>query len=361
MWEVYLSLVLLLLILTLLPKIPSTYWVFRVADFGKIQFNYLTVFTFIVGFFFYKNDFWWYSQALLLAMIIFHTITLIKYTRYYPVKKISHSGFSSSKIIKIISANVYQFNKDPVPFINLIKTYQPDIFLTMESNSDWENALQILEKDYPYHQKVTLENTYGMHLYSRIEMDAAKTHYFVADDIPSIEAHFSTKDGYKFVFFGIHPPPPSPTEEETSKERDGDLLSVAKRVNKIKEPVIVIGDFNNVAWSKSSVLFRKTSHLIDPRVGKAFISTFHAKYRLLRFPIDLMFHSEHIFIEDLKTLEKFGSDHLPIYCEFFIDHQNGEQKDRIEKADSKEKAEAKEMIEEGKKEDAERDAVVTED
>ena len=361
MWGIYLFFVLLLLILTLLPKIPSSYWIFRVTDFGKIQINFFAIITFLAGFFFYRNNFWWYFQGLLVMMIVYHSITLIKYTRYFPVKKIRNSSGNSSRKLKIISANIYQFNAEFQRFVALIKKNDPDVFLTMESNEEWEKALQVLEKDYPYQHKVTLENTYGMHFYSKLKLENAETHFFVADDIPSIEAHLKTEDGFEFVFFGIHPPPPSPTEEKTSKERDGDLLSVAKRVQKIKKPIIVVGDFNNVAWSKSSVLFRKTSRLIDPRIGKAFISTFHAKYRLLRFPIDLMFHSEHIFIEELKTLEKFGSDHLPLYCEFYIDHQNDEQKEKIEKADSKEKAEAEEMIEEGKKEDGERDKVVTED
>lgn len=361
MWEAYLSVVLLLLILTLLPKVPSTHWVFRVADFGKIQFNYLAVVTFAAGFFLYDADFWWYTQGLLLAMIIFHTATLIRYTRYYPVKKIVRSGEKASQIIKIISANIYQFNKNYDKFIELIRKHEPDIFLTMESDHRWENALRVLEKEYPYQHKVTLDNTYGMHFYSKTEVTNAKTHFFVADDIPSIEVELLTNDGYKFVFFGIHPPPPSPTEEETSKERDGDLLSVAKRVQDLAHPVIVVGDFNNVAWSKSSVLFRKTSHLIDPRVGNAFVSTFHAKYRLLRFPIDLMFHSENIFIEQLKTLENFGSDHLPVYCEFFIDHQNSAQVERTEEANAEEKAEAEEMITDGKKEISDRETVATED
>jgi inorganic pyrophosphatase len=60
-----------------------------------------------------------------------------------------------------------------------------------------------------------------------------------------------------------------------------------------------------------------------------------------------MFHSEEIFIEDLKTLENFGSDHLPVFCEFFIDYeQEEEQEERIDYATAEEKAEAEEMIEE---------------
>lgn len=361
MWEAYLIVVSLLIIFTILPKIPCSHWIFRVADFGKIQINYLTAITFLAGFFFYENNLWWYSQAVLLGIMIFHTFTLIKYTRYYPIKKIEASGGTPSKHLKIISANVYQFNKKYEPFADIIKKYQPDVFLTMESNSEWEKALEPLEKEYPFQHKVPLENTYGMHFYSKIKIEDSTTHYFVADDIPSIEVHLRSEDGFEFIFFGIHPPPPSPTEEETSKERDGDLLCVAKRVQKLDKPVIVVGDFNNVAWSKSSVLFRKISHLIDPRVGKAFVSTFHANYRLFRFPIDLMFHSEDIFIKELKTLESFGSDHLPVYCEFFIDPRSDAQKDKIEKADAAEKAEAEEMIEEGKEENGHRDPVAKED
>ena len=360
MWEIYLSLVLLSAIFTVLPKIPSSHWIFRVADFGKIQINYFTVCTFILGCFLFGHDFWWYTQALLVILFLYHSFTLIKYTRYFPVKKIKTSGESASQKIKVISANIYQFNKKYNRFISLIRKHQPDLFLTMESNEKWESALKVLEKEYPFHHKVTLENTYGMHFYSKINIKTATTHFFVADDIPSIEVHLYTDDGYEFVFFGIHPPPPSPTEENTSKERDGDLLSVAKRIKKIDKPVIVIGDFNNVAWSKSSILFRKLSQLIDPRVGKAFVSTFHANYRFLRFPIDLMFHSENVFIKELKTLEKFGSDHLPVYCEFFIDHENNERKDRIEKADHTEEKEADEMILEGIEEEGDREAVLTE-
>jgi len=310
--------------------------------------------------FFIENAYFWYTQLLLLALIVYHGITLVKYTPLYRVKRHARNQHSSKKI-HIISANIYQFNTDYNRFIDLINKNKPDMFLTMESDSKWENALRVLEKSYPYHHKVTLENTYGMHFYSKLEISEATTHFFVADDIPSIEAHLKTEDGFEFVFFGVHPPPPSPTEEETSKERDGDILSVAKRVKEIKKPVIVVGDFNNVAWSKSSILFRKTSELIDPRVGRAFVSTFHAKYKLFRFPIDLMFHSEDIFIEELKTLNNFGSDHLPVYCEFFIDHINDEQEEEIETADSEEKKETEEMIQEGKEENGDRDAIATED
>ena len=351
----------LVVLATLLPKVPSSHWVFRTADFGKIQVFYIATATFILGFFLVeKSTMFWISQVLLLACILFHGLKLIKYTHFYPIEKLEPKH-TSSNMLHFVSANVYQFNTDYDRFIRFIKKHQPEIFLTMESNGDWEKALEVLEKEYPYHHKVGLENTYGMHLYSKLKIEESRTHYFVADDLPSIEAIIKTNDGHRFVFFGVHPPPPSPTEEETSKERDGDLLSVAKRVKELHLPTVVVGDFNNVAWSKSSILFRRTSELIDPRIGHGFVSTFHAKYRFLRFPIDLMFHSTDVFVTELKTLENFGSDHLPVYCEFFIDSEMEDQEDQVETATQEEIQEAEEMIEEGKQEESDREAVVTED
>ena len=117
-----------------------------------------------------------------------------------------------------------------------------------------------------------------MHLYSKIPFVKSTVHFFVADDVPSIEARFKTADGHDFVVFAVHPPPPSPTEETNSKERDGDLLCVAKKIKEHPVPSLVIGDFNTVAWSVTSILFRKTSELIDARVGRGIAATFHAKY-----------------------------------------------------------------------------------
>ena len=137
------------------------------------------------------------------------------------------------------------------------------------------------------------------------------------------------------------------------------MLSVAKKVKESNYPVIVSGDFNNVAWANSSVLFKKKSQLIDPRIGRGFVSTFHAKYRLLRFPIDLFFHSETIQVNEFKTLQAIGSDHLPLFCKFCIVTEN-KSENLFENTNVAEDGEIEEIIEEGKKEKGNRDTVATE-
>ena len=349
-----------LIVVNLLPMVRYQHWMFRVWDFGRIQLIVLEAVVAAFGWVFVAEytTFFWVIQILLVAVIAQNIILLIPYTPVYRIKKRNPSGKATQKI-SALSVNVYQFNTEYGRLIKLIRKKHPDLILTVETNSDWENALSVLESEYPYQQKHSLENTYGMHFYSKLEILSARTHFFVADDIPSFEINLQTKEGVIFTFFGVHPPPPSPSEEDTSKERDGDLLSVAKRVKDISQPVIVMGDFNNVAWARSSNLFRRISGLIDPRRGYGLVSTFHADYRLLRVPIDLLFHSSEIFIEDFKTLGHIGSDHFPMYCSFYIDQNDPSQESEVEEREAEDKEKAEEMIEEGKKENGERDRVVS--
>lgn len=346
---------------SILPLIPNQHWIFRVWEFARIQVVILQLAILVLGLLFFqpKTLLFWGTVVVSLAFIINHIAVLIPYTVIYkrnPGKNI----VENSDLISIISVNVYQFNKDYHQLISLVKEVKPDILLTMESNQEWENALSEIENDYPNFKKVALENTYGIHFYTRLKVESIKVNYLISDDLPSIEASLFTETGERFTFFGVHPPPPSPTEEDTSKERDGELLAVGKKVREIKDPVIVVGDFNNVAWARSSILFRKTSELIDPRIGRGFVSTFHAKYRLLRFPIDLFFHSTEIFIKDFKTLRNIGSDHLPLYCSFFLNKEEDLQEDEVETLHEDHLEEVDELIEKGIEEDGNRPEIAEE-
>ncbi|HJV10212.1 MAG TPA: endonuclease, partial [Burkholderiales bacterium] len=55
--------------------------------------------------------------------------------------------------------------------------------------------------------------------------------------------------------------------------------------------------------------------LLDPRVGRGFYHTFHARYPVLRYPLDHCFHTKHFRLVRFKRLRKFGSDHFPVSIE----------------------------------------------
>src|SRR5690606_15199549 len=132
----------------------------------------------------------WILQGGQFALMVYHVYILMRYTKFWRTKKIDSSGQVSDKV-KVISCNVYQFNTEHERFVQLVKDEQPDIVITMESNKDWERAMRVLEDDYPNHQKITLENTYGMHFYTKLNVIRLQTHYFVADDVPRL------KDGHE--------------------------------------------------------------------------------------------------------------------------------------------------------------------
>lgn len=352
---IYYTLSVALLLSTLLPLFPSQHWVFRIGDFGRIQLFFIALVLIIFGAAFVDvTPAFRTFQGMLMLSMIYQLVILFPYTSLYPSPKCDDVS-KHSESVSILSANVYQFNEEHHRLLELIHEKKPQMVLTMESDEKWENSLDELRADYPHYIRIAQNNTYGMHLYSKLEVVESWTHYFVADDIPSIEARVKTPDGLEFNFFGVHPPPPSPTEEKNSKERDGELLSVAKRLESVSGPVVVCGDFNNVAWARSSKLFKRSTGLIDPRIGRGFVSTFHAKYRLLRFPIDLFFHSTDIFIEEFRTLGQIGSDHLPLWSKFYINYSNGLQEQQVEEPEEGDDEEIEKIIEEGIAEEGNRE------
>ncbi|MDO6737352.1 endonuclease/exonuclease/phosphatase family protein [Wenyingzhuangia sp. 2_MG-2023] len=320
--------VILLSALTFLPLVKHQHWFFRIPDFGRLQIIALQLLT--LPFLIYILSYSFTSATILLlffllASTIYQAIFLFPYINFESKK----TATQKKETISILSVNVYQYNQQYQKLIALVNNVKPNIFLTIESNKDWEDALSVLDNEYKYHQKIALENTYGMHFYSNIEVSNLKTHFFVADDIPSIEVHLTTANGNDFVLYGIHPPPATPTEEPNSKEQDGELMSIAKKSSKQNKTTIVVGDFNSVAWSRITKLFAKVSGLKDGRIGRGFISTFPANYPIFRIPIDLVYHSKDINISCLKTLKPIGSDHLPLYIEFFITNKSNSKNNSI--------------------------------
>src|SRR5690606_27057789 len=126
--------------------------------------------------------------------------------------------------------------------------------------------------------------------------------------------------------------------------RDAELLLVGKEVQKHDEPVLIAGDFNDVAWSNTTRLFQKVSELLDLRIGRGFYNTFHAGYPLLRWSLDHVFHSDHFQLIKLRRLKNIGSDHFPIYIKLQYIPEEKEEQDEPQ-ADRDEMEWAKEKIE----------------
>ncbi|MFP4471274.1 MAG: endonuclease/exonuclease/phosphatase family protein, partial [Bacteroidales bacterium] len=178
--------------------------------------------------------------------------------------------------------------------------------------------LDVITDHYPHHIKYPLDNTYGMLLYSRLPLENGKIEYLIKKNVPSIHADVRAEN-FTFKLACLHPEPPAPEEAQTSLPRDRELVVMARKIKETPGPWVVIGDFNDVAWSDTSYKFRSISKLKDPRKGRGFYNTFNAKHPIMRWALDHIFLSHHFKVIEMRRLPYIGSDHFPIYLKCAVE------------------------------------------
>ena len=304
----------LIVLFSVIPLIKNDYWAFRVFEYPRLQKLFLNLVIFIVytSLFAISNNLQILFLAILLANAGYLIFQIYKFT-FLAKKALLKAVKSDEKNqISIISSNVFQDNKNTAGCLKMLHRHDSDIILLLETDQYWYKGTEELKEKYPHQVLVPLENTYGMLLYSKLELVNSEVRYLVDEEIPSIKTEVKLPSGQKLRLYCVHPTPPVPGENMYSTERDKELLLVAKEVKEYDFPTIVVGDLNDVAWSYTTELFTKISGLLDPRIGRGFFNTFHAKYPFLRFPLDHVFCSTDFKLIRLARLENFNSDHFPI-------------------------------------------------
>ncbi|MEL7147013.1 MAG: endonuclease/exonuclease/phosphatase family protein, partial [Bacteroidota bacterium] len=275
-WQtIWAALGLLFSLVSFFPLVNSNHWLFRFFDFVRLQLSLILIALLITGLLLSVNatSLYYFTIGFLTIAIGYQAITVSPFLPRNQKKAKAHADK-----ITVISVNVLQENTAYDRLISLVKDKKPDILLTMETNIDWEKGLAVLEGEFKHAIKVPKDNRYGMHLYTNLDINEYQVRYLISEEHPSIEATLQDKNQRIFTFWGIHPPPPSPTEKPTSSQKDAELMKVAKLALESKIPVIISGDFNTVCWSKVSKLFSKISKLKDARLKKGFYGTFPARF-----------------------------------------------------------------------------------
>ena len=317
---ILLLLTVVMLAVTLAPFIPSDHWLSRLWEFPRVQLVVITILLSIASFYIASIPIKFTLISVNVVLSIYQAFWIYPYTQLCPVQVPKASNADTEKKIKIMTSNVLMTNHSAHKLIDLVELHQPDVLVTLETDSWWENALSPIHNDYPYRVNHPLDNLYGMHLYSKYPLENVEQLELIEKDIPSIHCYLVLNNALKIKCHFLHPAPPSPTENTTSTPRDRELLLIAKRVSPETEPTIVTGDLNDVAWSPTTRSFRKISKLKDPRIGRGMFNTFHAHYFFLRWPLDHIFHSEHFELSELTRMPSIDSDHFPLLSELvYID------------------------------------------
>lgn len=334
---------------------PLDNWWVRVVEFPRIQIMVLGVVAWAAMILFYSE--WQIGQWLLflaLSLTLAYQLRMVlPYTQLW--KKEVQNATDDPKLaehqIKIMVSNVLTPNEQKQDLVNLVNDKNPDILIALETDKKWERALEQIEPDYPYTVKVPLDNLYGMHLYSKLELIDPEIKYLIIDDIPSIHSQLRLQSGRVVWLYCLHPMPPSPTEADKSTTRDAELLMVGKHIKEHEQTAILAGDLNDVAWSKTTRRFQRISGLLDPRIGRYFINTFHVKYPFLRWALDHIFHSACFTLVDISRMPSIGSDHFPVMTTLQYEPQKAsKQEQNAPTTDAEDIQETNHKIEEGKEE-----------
>lgn len=335
---------LLLCAATLLPIWRHDAWWVRAGDFPRLQIACLLglLTTALIVWLARTGDArGWLLLVPTAGCLIYQLWWIAPYTPFFPKEVRNTDRHSRQAHIRVLAANVLTPNRQADRLLQLVRTHRPDVLVALETDRWWQDRLDTLGDEYPHAIKCPLDNLYGMHVYSRLPLEEAETRFLVEDDKPSMHALVRLRNGVGVRMHFLHPAPPSPTENDSSGERDAELLVVAKSVADSDAPVIVTGDLNDVAWSHTTRLFRKISGLLDPRVGRGMYNSYHAGNPLARWPLDHLFHSHHFRVAGLRRLPPFGSDHFAVWIDLAYageqPSQEGLEDDAADHAEAREK------------------------
>ncbi len=306
---------LLMVAASLLPLSRGDAWWIRIFDFPRIQIAFVLAAVLAAHLFVRRGGGPWanlFDAALALALA-YQCYAMFPYTPLARRQVEQSRAPRPGSQVSLLFTNVLMTNRDSSRLREIIRRADPDIILAVEADEWWRGQLSEFERTHPHTVLRPQDNTYGMLLYSRLELISPEVKFLIQPDVPSIHARALMPGGREFEFHCLHPRPPFPTEDRRSAERDAELLIVGKSIKGAETPVVVFGDLNDVAWSRTTAMFQRISGLLDPRTGRGFYNTFHAGYPFVRFPLDHFFHSSHFRLVNFRRLPAFGSDHFPVF------------------------------------------------
>lgn len=317
MFELFLTVMALILFaMTVLSRLPLFEWWARMCDFPRVQIAIAA--GVVIALSPLSQPPWRWLALILAGLVLLRQLWRIApYTPFWPRQVKDAEPGNEDYCFTILVANVLTPNRNSSGLIRQIEARQPDLVLTLESDQWWQEQLDpALARGWPHAVRIPQDNLYGMHLYSKLPLEQTRVKWLVQNDIPSIHTWLRLKSGNPVRLYALHPRPPAPNESEESLWRDAELLMVGKRIHHRGDPCLVMGDLNDVAWSRTTRLFCSISGMLDPRRGRGMYSSFHAEHWFLRWPLDHFFSSEHFTLKHMHRLEPFGSDHFPILACF---------------------------------------------
>jgi len=301
---------------TLLPLSGSHAWWVRMWDFPRVQIAIGQALV-LAASPWVEAPLRWVVIAATLAGLALHLARIRPFTRLSRREMRLAPDPGDGAGVTLMAANVLMENARHDLVARLIEEVDPDVLLLMETDAAWIEALAPVLARYSTVLRAPRDDCYGMVFATRLRTTGARILDLTTDDTPSVFADLLSPAGTLFHFVGLHPQPPVPGVD--TQERDAQILYAARFARATDVPLVVMGDFNDAAWSDTTRVFKHYGRYLDPRRGRGLYPSFHAKNILVRCAIDQLYVTEEVAMVSFRLGPKVGSDHLPVIARVRID------------------------------------------
>lgn len=257
--------------------------------------------------------------ALMGAALMYQSIQIFPYTQFAKTEIDLVAAPAGVTPVSMMSVNVLMENTRYDDLVQIIDREDPDVLLLMETDQVWHDALGDVLGRYTTVKTHIADDHYGLIFATRLDPVTVEFLWPIDDDTPALKAVLRAPNGAEFNFIGLHPRPPVPGN--STAVRDEQIKEAALMTSSSDRPTVCMGDFNDVAWSWTTDRFKRYGSFVEPRVGRGMYASFHAKYPLMRLPIDQIFLTENVNLVSFDRLENFGSDHFPMVATVFFDER----------------------------------------
>ncbi|TPW26719.1 endonuclease/exonuclease/phosphatase family protein [Pararhizobium mangrovi] len=300
---------LVLIAATLIPIINSNYWWIRNFVFPQTQITVLIVCLLLIAIVAHALPGMKLLIAALALCTVYQLFYLLPYTPVAGVSVQAETTCPADRRFTLLEANAKAGNTRYGAVRDLVERVKPDLFFAVETDEDWQKALQPLKKRFKQTVVAPRDDYWAMMLFSNLPLKNASVQHLIKGYVPSIRAEVELSGGGTFVFHGLHPRPPM---MHGSAPGDAEVLKAARIVAKDGAPALLTGDLNDVPWSSTAQLFQQLSGMSDPRVGRGYYASFDADSRIMRWPLDHIYVTPDFRVVRYQRLGDIGSDHFPM-------------------------------------------------
>jgi endonuclease/exonuclease/phosphatase (EEP) superfamily protein YafD len=214
---------------------------------------------------------------------------------------------------EVVELSAAQFNltnsSTPEEMLNAFRASKSDLISIHEVTPGWSQWLEdSLSQNYPFHHTMEDIGMFGMSIFSRFPLNSVDTFYY--DEIPCLRACLQ-KDGLDLCLISVHTEPA--LNDYSLRRLQGELETLTAQISRMDMPILVMGDFNAVSWSKELQHFMTSTGLLESRSG--FMDRQGSWWDV---PVDHIFHSPRLGCTDFDNLSDRMGNHLGIKASFSL-------------------------------------------